>query len=111
MPVNPVMPPTGGIKAADPAARPAARVEDPKLRAACTEMESVFLNMLLTQMRKTVPKTGLIGGGQQEEVMQSLLDAELTKNMARAGGAGLADMLYNQLAPRPNTTNKGQAPG
>jgi len=34
----------------------------------------------------------------------------VTKGMAKAGGMGLADMLYHQLAERTNVTNKGQAP-
>lgn len=107
------------IKGTPPAAKPGgpaakAAAEDAKLRAACTELEAVFLNILLTQMRKTVPKGGLTGGGNQEEIFRSLLDSETTKNMARAGGVGLADTLYRQLSPTAGaarkTNNKGQAP-
>lgn len=85
--------------------------QDAKLRAACTDMEAVFLNILLTEMRKSVPKGGLIPTSNQEEIMRSLLDSELTKNMARAGGAGLAEMLYRQLSPQETASSKkGQAP-
>ncbi len=85
--------------------------QDAKLKAACVEMEALFLNMLLTEMRKTVPKGGLTGGGSQEEIVRSLLDSEMTKNMAQAGGAGLADMLYRQLSPAgAASNNKSQAP-
>ncbi|MDU4960912.1 MAG: rod-binding protein [Sporomusaceae bacterium] len=76
---------------------PAQSAEDKKLKAACRDMEAVFLNLLLSRMRATVPKNDLTGS-KQEEIVQSLLDSELTKNMAGAGGAGLADMLYRQLA-------------
>jgi len=84
--------------------------KDAKLKEACREMESVFLNILLQQMRRTVPKEGLLEQSSGEETMQSMLDSEVTKNMAKAGGMGLADMLYRQLAERTNMTNKGQAP-
>ncbi len=85
--------------------------EDAKLKAACTEMEAVFLNLLLKEMRKSVPKGGLIGNSSQENIMRSLLDSELTKNMAQSGGVGLAEMLYRQLSPNDAATdNKGQAP-
>jgi flagellar protein FlgJ len=30
--------------------------------------------------------------------MQSMLDTELTKNMANAGGIGIANMIYKQLS-------------
>ena len=59
----------------------------------------MFLNMLLTTMRASVPKTGLTGEDSQgEEIMQSMLDQELSKNMSQAGGIGLADMMYRQLS-------------
>ncbi|WP_245867487.1 hypothetical protein SPSIL_043500 [Sporomusa silvacetica DSM 10669] len=80
--------------------------EDAKLKAACQDMEAVFLNMMMTRMRATVPKDGLFGNSQEEQMLTSMLDTELTKNMAQAGGMGLADMLYHQLS---KTTVKSQA--
>lgn len=85
--------------------------EDAKLKAACTEMEAVFLNLLMKEMRKSVPKGGLVGNSSQEEIVRSLLDSEMTKNMAQSGGVGLAEMLYRQLSTNEAATdNKGQAP-
>lgn len=72
--------------------------DDQKLRATCKEMESVFLNYMLTQMRATVPKVTLMGDNSKTDIMQSMLDSELSKNMAQAGGIGLADMIYRQLS-------------
>lgn len=71
--------------------------EDKKMKAACRDMEAVFLNMLLTRMRATVPKNTLTGDSSKQDIMQSMLDSELTQNMAKAGGTGLADLLYRQL--------------
>lgn len=99
---TPPGPATGQPRAAD---------EDAKLRQACRDLEAVFLNILMTQMRKTVPKGGLVGGSNQEEIVRSMLDSETSKNMARAGGMGLADTLYRQLSPNGGGKNdKGQAP-
>lgn len=81
--------------------------DDKKLRETCREMESVFLNYLLTQMRSTVHKTNLFGDNSKQEIVQSLLDSELSKNMAGAGGIGLADMIYRQLSTQQT---KSQAP-
>ncbi len=94
---------TGKESAADAIAK---RKEEAKLKTACKDMEAVFLNMMLTQMRATVPKGNLIGESSGEKIIQSLLDTELTKNMSQAGGIGLADMLYRQLS---KSTVKGQA--
>ena len=71
--------------------------DDAKLKKTCQELESVFLNMLLKSMRDTVPKSKIGGNTQQTETMQSMLDMEMTRNMAAAGGTGIADMLYRNL--------------
>ena len=77
--------------------------DDPRLRAACAEMESLFLSHLLKEMRATVEKSGFIDGGQAEEIFTSLLDVEISKKMSAAGGIGLSAILLEQLggkAPR-----------
>ena len=71
--------------------------DDPKLRSACQEMESLFINHLFKEMRATVDKSGFISGGQAEEIFTSMLDTELSKEASTQGGLGLADVLYNQL--------------
>ena len=70
--------------------------DDVKLKTTCKDMEAMFLNMMMADMRKTVQKSDLVDTS-QEEIMTSMLDTEVTKNMASAGGMGLADMLYRQL--------------
>jgi flagellar protein FlgJ len=77
--------------------------DDPRLRAACVEMESLFLSHLLKEMRATIEKSGFIDGGQAEEIFTSLLDIEISKKMSAAGGIGLSTILLEQLrgkAPR-----------
>ena len=79
---------------------------DKKLKSVCKDMESVFLNMMLTSMRATVPKDSLLGESNEDDIMKSMLDTELSKNMAQAGGVGIADMLYRQLAPQQPAAKK-----
>lgn len=83
--------------------------DDAKLKKTCQDLESVFLNIMMTNMRKTVDKSKLVDSS-QEETITSMLDAEMTKNMAKAGGIGLADMLYRQLRTPDPVSNKSQAP-
>jgi flagellar protein FlgJ len=52
---------------------------------------------MLSEMRKTVAKSGLIDGGRSEEIYTSLMDAELAKEMAHSGGLGLSAVLEQQL--------------
>lgn len=90
--------------------------QDAKLKKVCQDMEAVFLNMMYSEMRNSVPKSSLMGENSSgEQIMRSMLDSEMTKNMAKAGGIGLADMLYRQLSKdnasaQLKTAHKGQAP-
>ena len=70
---------------------------DPRLRAACAEMESLFLSHLLKEMRATIEKSDFINGGQAEEIFTSMLDVEISKKMSTAGGIGLSAILLEQL--------------
>lgn len=76
--------------------------EDAKLKDVCKDFEAMFLNLMYTKMRETVPDNTLYGTSQGEKIMQSMLDTEMTKNMANAGGVGLAAMMYKQLSMNHN---------
>ncbi|MDR2605231.1 MAG: peptidoglycan DD-metalloendopeptidase family protein [Desulfovibrio sp.] len=81
-----------------------------ELRGACEGFESVFLQKMWEQMRKTVPKEGFLHS-KDEETYQSLFDVELCKKMASAGGIGLADMLYQQLSQQLADSGRTTIPG
>lgn len=74
--------------------------DDPRLRAACVEMESLFISHLIKEMRATVEKSGFIDGGQAEEIFTSLLDVEISKKMSSSGGIGLSAILLEQLGAK-----------
>lgn len=75
----------------------ASDVSGDRLRTACADMESLFLYQLMEEMRKTVPKTGLLDGGPGEETFTSLLHMSLARDLSAAQGLGLGDLLYEQL--------------
>lgn len=76
----------------------AGKTDDRKLREAAADFEAVFLSLMLSQMRKAVPKSGLWDGGQGEQVFQGLLDQEYTKRAAMSGeGLGIGRMVYEAL--------------
>ncbi len=65
-----------------------------KLKNACSDFESIFMHQMLKEMRKTVKKTGLVHGGQAEEIFSDMLDEERAKTMQ----IGLGDILFMQLS-------------
>jgi peptidoglycan hydrolase FlgJ len=79
---------------------PSTQKKDAQLEKACKEFESLFLNQLLTAMRKTIPKGGMDeeeGGSREREMYESMLDSEMAKSWSQSDGIGLANVLYQQL--------------
>ncbi len=74
---------------------------DAQIKEACFELESLFINYLLKEMRATIPKSGFISGGKAEEIYTSMLDSQLAKEMASRGGIGLSSLLCDQLCTEP----------
>jgi len=71
--------------------------DEKKMKDACREFESLFVYQMLKEMRATVPKTGLFGGGRAEEVFTSMLDEQLSRELSREKGIGLSGLLLHQL--------------
>ncbi|HBT78814.1 MAG TPA: peptidase [Selenomonas sp.] len=73
--------------------------KEQKLKEACQGFEAMFLTLMYKQMRNTVPKDPLFGESNAMNIFKDMRDTQLMQNVASAGGMGLADMLYKQLAP------------
>lgn len=68
-----------------------------RLKKVAVQFEEVFMNMLMKAMRSTVGDGGLIEKSNQEQIFQSMLDEKFAKEVAEAGGIGIADMMVQQL--------------
>ena len=71
------------------------------------DFESVFLNKLLTSMRKTIPKSGLLDSF-ASDMFQSMMDEEISKEMSKNKGMGMGEMIYNDLS-KISRIGRGQA--
>jgi len=69
-----------------------------KLYEQCREFESLFVNMMLKTMRDTVEKSGLVDGGQAEDIFSDMLYDEYARDMTKNAGFGFADTVYRELA-------------
>jgi flagellar protein FlgJ len=61
------------------------------------QFESLFINMMLKEMRKTVSRSDLLGSEAMESYEQ-MFDQQIALGMSRAGGIGLAPFIEEQLA-------------
>jgi Rod binding domain-containing protein len=72
--------------------------DDRQLKKACEDFESILVNMMFKEMRKTVGESGLINGGFGEDVFSDMRDMELSRLAAGSGRLGLSQVLYRQLS-------------
>ncbi|EMO54628.1 rod-binding protein [Leptospira noguchii] len=69
-----------------------------KLYSVSVEFESIFVKMMLNEMKKTVEKSGLIDGGYAEEIFEDMLYDEYSKNLSSNSSLGLAEQIYQSLS-------------
>lgn len=73
-----------------------------KLREACRDLESIFLNIMFKSMRNTVEKSGLIEESFAQNVYEDMLYEKYAEEASKGKGLGLGEMLYQQLVRNLN---------
>ncbi|MFH1058696.1 MAG: peptidoglycan DD-metalloendopeptidase family protein [Pseudomonadota bacterium] len=72
--------------------------EQAKLKQASRMFEAYFLQMMMKEMRKTVQKSGFMGGGYAEEMFTDLLDQNRAEQASNGRSMGIASMMEAQLS-------------
>jgi peptidoglycan hydrolase FlgJ len=67
------------------------------LKQLCQDFESVFINSLFQEMRKSIPDEGYLERSLGMNIFQEMMDMEVAGEMSRKGGLGLGRLLYEQL--------------
>ena len=84
-------------KVDDLSARGSREKDVTKVKQLASDFESIFMEQIFRSMRSSVQKSGLVDGGNAEEIYTSMLDSEYAKEMSKQGNAGLAQMIERQL--------------
>ncbi|MFM2044135.1 MAG: hypothetical protein RLY86_2711 [Pseudomonadota bacterium] len=79
------------------AGRAAARGNEAKIAESAKEFEAVFITQMLNSMWEGLGADEMFGGGQAEETFRGLLMDQYGKQMAGAGGFGLAAHVQRSL--------------
>jgi peptidoglycan hydrolase FlgJ len=88
----------------------AAGADDPKaIRTVAEQFEAMFTRMMLKSMRDAVGPDPMFGSN-QEQMYQGMADDQLSVQLAKGKGLGLADMLVKQLQ-KMGVKGAGQADG
>jgi len=66
--------------------------------AVLQEFEHLFVNQLLKEMRKTLPKGGVFRKSSQQQYFEEVFDDHLAGEIAKSGQFGIAAQMEEQLA-------------
>ncbi len=69
-----------------------------KLFDASVEFESMFVKLMLNQMRKTVEKQNMIHGGYAEDIFEDMLYDEYSKEISKNESLGIAEQIYTSMS-------------
>ncbi len=72
-------------------------IKDQKLWGACCQFEAVFLQQMMTAMRKTIPESKLLPKGYADNMYQGMMDQAIAKSGSQQAPLGLAVNMYRQL--------------
>jgi flagellar protein FlgJ len=76
------------------------------VREIAEEFEAVFLNTMLETMFAGVKTDGMFGGGQSEGMYRSMMNQEYANAIAKSGGIGIADDLYEEILRTQESSQK-----
>jgi len=95
------MDPQASVGAANGTVRPLTVAQQQaltKLHQASQQMESLFVDMLFKEMRKSAPTTSLTGKvSNAEETFEGMLDEKRAEELAKSGSLGIGAILEQQL--------------
>lgn len=90
--------PQGAYQKIEPNKENIAHKNDPDtLKQLCQDFESIFINSLFQEMRKSIPDEGFFEHDMGMDIFQEIMDMEVAREMSRQGGLGLGRLLYSQL--------------
>ncbi len=86
---------------------------DPALWKVSTQFEAIFVQQMMTEMRKTVHKSDFIPSGFAEDVHGSMMDAAIAQASVKHQRFGIAENIYRQLEAGKNAAMRpgAQQPG
>ena len=85
------------LLAPTPTASAAELAKRGEIRQTAEKFEASFLGILLQSMFKEVKVSEPFGGGEAEEMWKSFFTDAMARQMARAGGVGLADPVAREM--------------
>ena len=75
--------------------------DETAIRKFSQDFEALFVQRLMKEMRKSVPKGGLMDKGLSMEWFEEMFDQAVAKEVTAGQGIGMAKVIYDQLTRSP----------
>jgi len=85
------------LHATGPQISTSSKERDPALWKVSTQFEAIFVQQMMSEMRKTVHKSDFIPSGFAEDVHGSMMDEAIAQASVRHHSFGIAENIYRQL--------------
>jgi Rod binding domain-containing protein len=85
-------------------------VRNLRTREQAQDFEAMFLNSMFEHMMTGIDGEGPFGGSQGVGVWRSFITGEYAKSIAKKGGIGIADQVYNSLIQHQAAASASGAP-
>jgi flagellar protein FlgJ len=72
-------------------------VKADKLKQACGDFESIFIQLILKSARKGVSGKGIFDNSHESQLYKAMMDEQMAQSAAKGRGMGLGRVLYEQL--------------
>ncbi len=81
--------------------------QDPSkaIRQTSEQFEAYFIQQMMKTMRESIEKSDLVDGGNMD-MYQDLMDKEVSLQMVKRGGMGLANMMERQMTQAHNLSTQ-----
>ncbi len=73
-----------------------------KLQKISEEFEALLIQSMFKAMRRTIPEGGLFEKKTSHRIYEEMMDAEISKALARRRDLGIADTIYGQVNAKKN---------
>ena len=68
------------------------------LKKASQEFESIFINMLLQEFRKSIPEDGIIPRSFTTQAYEEMFDRQMATDLGQSESFGIGEILFRQLS-------------
>ena len=80
-----------------------------RLKQVSQDFEALLIQSMFKAMRRTIPEGGLFTRDTSHRIYEDMLDAEISKAMAKKRQLGIADTIYEQVQRKSGKGEMGKA--